>query len=558
MRETRRNLLKAGAGMATTGALASLAGCSGQIPEGIPIIGGGGGASAFYRQDLYAPGTVSDRSHYRFGALTPMAIAENEDEFDDGTFESLETYIESKFGNHNLDMDEIETLSSVDGGAVTVITGDYTAEDIADELEDNEFDDETETDNGYTIYLNASAQTCTAVSSEAIFTIHNGNALSAGSPIQVGETTDEGTTPTPAGPAADRNVDNLRSINVGETVRSQLTEDDPNGIRGYYEPVTFSGESGTTVEIRMQSEPGDTFLFLENPSGEVVARNDDYNSLNSRILHSLQSSGEYRIIATSYSSGATFPYTLSLSEVVTDLRSIEYGQTKSGRLDQNDPTGQRGFYEPVTFTGSEGDVIRINMRSGGDTYLMLQDPDGNIVAENDDYNGLNSQIDTTLGSSGEFTIIATSFDGGATFPYELQLQLRFSPDEMVSAVEGMVGVKSGNTDRLVDAVSAASDLAGAIGGGTIVSGVTSEPIERDVPENGLIEGAVARGYAINVDSDEGDLTAAAVFEDEGGVDAGDVEDWVDSSSTMSEADDLQESEQGRVGIVEGVIDTDDL
>lgn len=544
--------------MAATGALAGLAGCS-----QVPVVGDLMGGSAFYQDDLYAPGTVSDRNHYRFSAIRPADIANNEDEFEDETYDSFETYVEDQlFESHDLDIEDVETLTTVDNGGVTILSGSYNAEDVIGELEDNGFDDESETDSGHTVMLNAGDQTCTAVSDSSIVTMHSARALSAGEPVTV-----QTGTPAPSDGIAgtfDREVQDLRSMEYGESVRSQLDTNDPqsDGYRGFYEPVTFEGQEGDLVTISMESEPGDTYLMLEDPSGQRVARNDDYDSLNSRIEHTLQSSGEYTIIATSFSANDTFPYTLTLTggAVNQDLRSISYDETKTGRLDDSDPTGQRGFYEPVTFDGSEGDVITISMSSPGDTYLKLQDPSGNVVTEDDDGgDSYNSRINQyALESDGEYTVIATSYSSGATFLYDLSVDLEFSPDQMVSGVESIVGVGSGNTDRYVDAMEAANELVNVLGDGTIVSGHTTEPIESDDPENGRIEGSVATGYSTTVNGSEADVTAAAVFEDEGDVDAGDVDDWVSEHSTLNEADDLSESEQGRVGVVTGVIDTDEL
>lgn len=441
MRETRRNVLKAGAGLATTGALAGLAGCS-QVPVVGDVFGGGG---AFYQNDLYAPGTVTDRDHYRFSAIRPSQIDENEDEFDDDNFSSIEQFVETMYESHDIDFDEIDTWTSIDAGGVTVITGQYTPDDVVSELEDNDFEEETETDSGYRILLNGSQRTCTAVAGESIVTMHSANALGGQGQGQ--------------GQSADQSGDQMGTVN----------------------------------------------------------------------------------------------------RQVQDLRSMSYGETVRSQLDESDPQGFRGFYEPVTFDGTQGNEVTIRMVSRGDTYLMLQDPSGTVVAENDDHNSLNSQIGPrTLQSSGEYTIVATSFSDGATFTYDLRLTRAFNPEDMVDPVESIVGVKSGETERYVDEVTAASDLVGAIGGGTMVNGWTSEPVEVDEPASGQIEDAVAMGYAVQVNGSEANLTAAAVFDDQNDVDAGDVEDWVDEHGTLSEADDLSESEQGRAGIVTGVIDTDDL
>jgi len=178
----------------------------------------------------------------------------------------------------------------------------------------------------------------------------------------------------------------------------------------------------------MESANGDTYLFLYGPDGNRVAENDDYQGLNSQISTTLDENGEYTIIATSFDNEATFDYELSLSTEesaeAVDLRSISYGETRNGSIDSADPESEtyRGNYEPVTFDGESGDNVTIDMTSEDDTYLILLGPDGTIVAENDDYEGLDSRIETELPSDGSYTIVATSFDSRATFDYELTLE----------------------------------------------------------------------------------------------------------------------------------------
>ena len=222
----------------------------------------------------------------------------------------------------------------------------------------------------------------------------------------------------------------LRSIQAGQTRESELDENDPEAsfMRGYFEPVSFDGESGQSITIDMSSSQGDTYLFLYGPDGDMVAENDDHEGLNSQIRTTLEEDGEYTIVATSFSDEETFEYELSVTEsdssANVDLRSISFGETRNGSIDSDDPSSMtyRGNYEPVTFDGSADENVSIDMTSEDDTYLILLGPDGTIVAENDDYEGLDSHIETSLPSDGTYTIVATSYDDDETFPYELTLE----------------------------------------------------------------------------------------------------------------------------------------
>jgi len=226
----------------------------------------------------------------------------------------------------------------------------------------------------------------------------------------------------------------LRSIDVGETETGQIDGSDPqsNRFNGYYEPVTLEPSTDQAVDIEMTSENGDTYLYLLDSRDNVIARNDDGGrGLNSALQGvTLEGGSEYTVIATSYSSRATFRYQLSVQEGTAqtgaDLRSIQFGETARGEIDQNDPESNRfrGYYEPVAFNGDAGQTVTIDMTSDeGDTYLMLVDPNANVVAQNDDGgSGLNSSITGyELQTSGQYFIVATSYRSRDTFEYQLSL-----------------------------------------------------------------------------------------------------------------------------------------
>jgi|GEM_PF-2278034 len=229
-----------------------------------------------------------------------------------------------------------------------------------------------------------------------------------------------------------RGVQNLRSISYGQTRSGEIDSTDPTGYYGHYEPVEFEASEGDVVTVTMESG-GDTRLILLDPTGQEIAENDDYDGdFNSQIDRiGPLTSGTYTIIATTYSEDSLLEYNLSLEQTGTqtptqgaDLRSISYGQTRFGEIDSTDPTGYYGHYEPVEFEASEGDVVTATMESGGDTRLILLDPTGQVVAENDDYGGgLNSQIDRVGPlTSGTYTIVATTYTEDSLLEYNLSLE----------------------------------------------------------------------------------------------------------------------------------------
>lgn len=442
MDQSRREVLRVGAGLAGAGLLSGLAGC-GEVSN---VIDGGGSASAYYRDWLVAPDEIEMGDHYSYFSMRPSDMDGDEELSDTDAFDLLEEYVESDsaLGPTGVNFDDIDELTSIES-RILIAEGSFTLEDMVDELEDEDYDQEEELDSGSQIFLNGSAGKAFGVSSGTI--------------------------------------------------------------------VAASGS------LSMPSE------------------------------------------------GAQPPSPPSDGDTVTEnVRSISYGETVTGRVTEDDPEGDRGPQEPITFQGSEGDVITIHMLADEDTFLYLQDPDGNLVARNDDGgSGYNSSITTyTLQSSGEYTVLATSYSDSyytTEYTYRLSLDLLYSPDELVDTVETVIGVQNGDTESYEAANEYAGPLFDAVGGGVLATGQTYEQEEDDNPENGVLEDSVGKGLSFSLAGDgEFNVTGAVVYEDEGDVDDGDIEDWADEGTGLAneELDDISTSTNGNVGTFSGVCDVDEL
>lgn len=151
----RREALKFGGAI---GALA-LAGCTSQVP-----IGGGG---SDYADWLYAPGTVNDVDHYGFSWVRPATLDEHEDELAEDTFSSLERVADNVQDIVDIDLDEMEGLLRLNFEFPAVITGSFDVEDLAEDLEDADYDDEGDHE-GFTIFLSSDEFAAVGVSDSAV------------------------------------------------------------------------------------------------------------------------------------------------------------------------------------------------------------------------------------------------------------------------------------------------------------------------------------------------------------------------------------------------------
>lgn len=226
---------------------------------------------------------------------------------------------------------------------------------------------------------------------------------------------------------------------TGEFTLERGDGTDPDGDLA--RPVTFQGSRGDSVVITMASEAFDTHLMLEGPNGAVVAENDDIEFLtntDSRIRTTLGATGTYTVWCGSFD-GGTGPFTLSLERAAStgstatgsggvSAASITYGESRTFTLERGDGRDPRyaDLAKPVTFDGTSGDRVTITMESGAfDAYLVLEDPNGSIVTQNNDISGAggtDSQIRLTLSESGAYTIWAGSLSGDATGSFTLSLE----------------------------------------------------------------------------------------------------------------------------------------
>lgn len=107
---------------------------------------------------------------------------------------------------------------------------------------------------------------------------------------------------------------------------------------------------------------------------------------------------------------------------------ISVGQTVNGSLATSDcPLGDGSYYDAYSFNGTAGQTISVFMSASFDTYLILRNPDGSTLAQDDDGGGgTNSRIPSvsgqlTLPTTGTYTILANSFLANVTGPYSLTL-----------------------------------------------------------------------------------------------------------------------------------------
>ena len=223
-----------------------------------------------------------------------------------------------------------------------------------------------------------------------------------------------------------------------QTISSSSEED-------LYAVQADSGDT-ITADLTFSDDQGDLDMTLEDSAGSFL--DGAYSvSDDETIEYTVTESGTYYVRVYAFS-GAPNDYDLTVSTDESgtttpdgdddqlsdgpDLRSISFGESETGTIDTDDPTVEGYYHEPVTFDGEEGQAVDIEMTSEtGDTYLVLEGPDGEYLTFDDDGgDGLNSHIEGyVLPQTGEYTIIATSYSGESTFNYTLSLDEGEAPED---------------------------------------------------------------------------------------------------------------------------------
>ena len=176
------------------------------------------------------------------------------------------------------------------------------------------------------------------------------------------------------------------------------------------------------------------------------------------------------------------------------------------------------------FNAIGGEMVDIQLTSAAfDPVLFLFGPDGNLVWYNDDFNGLDSRLITTLPSDGMHIAFVASFDSLAIGAYGLTLDLFAGTNadgatSTISATPGLITADGGSTSTVTVQLNDAS-------GATITTGGDAVSLETDL---GSLSGLT--------DNANGSYTATLTAGTTGGIATvtGYVNGmWINSSATVA-------------------------
>ncbi|MGD1904155.1 MAG: pre-peptidase C-terminal domain-containing protein [Geitlerinemataceae cyanobacterium] len=175
----------------------------------------------------------------------------------------------------------------------------------------------------------------------------------------------------------------------------------------------------------------------------------------------------------------------------------------NGTLTPANETLQDGtYFEAHTFSGRAGQEVDITLSSSDfDAYLLLIDPDGNLIAENDDINpnNFNSRIQTTLPGNGTYLVVANTVRPQEQGSYNLSMTTALGSGAFqatlswntIDDLDVSVRDPDGNIVSFGEPVVASGGQLD-VDSNSLCAGVTSTPVENIFwPANGAPQGEYA-------------------------------------------------------------------
>jgi len=255
------------------------------------------------------------------------------------------------------------------------------------------------------------------------------------------------------------------------------------------EPLVFSVTSET-----------DTTLVISDPDGNWICNDDSGGSLNPRIALMAPASGEYNIWVGTYSEGAFGDATLEIAETAVTLDwnlAPNYGTFDLGAGFEPDPftvnlDAGGDVDASISLDNCRGFVtaapdVRLNYTAGAfplifsvdadaDTTLIVNDPSGAWICDDDSGPSLNPLIALDNPQSGQYDIWIGTYSPGPATPATL----------FVSEIAGQLG---GELNWDLDPLFGAIDLA---------AGFSPDPFSIELAAGGDVDASTVgdncRGY----------------------------------------------------------------
>jgi hypothetical protein len=215
----------------------------------------------------------------------------------------------------------------------------------------------------------------------------------------------------------------------GELINADLK--DKVQQNSFSKSYTFRMEKDKSYQIDLYSRTFRPFLRLENSNGNAVATDFDQFGQGgpATIIHRASKTEDFQIVATTINPNAVGKFTVTVKELTgkegapIELKFEKGRGVFQGNLGQADPRYAGKIHKLFIVKMEQGKTYQIDhMSRDFDAYLYLQDPNGTVLAQDDDGGeGLNSRIIHRANKTGEFRIVATSLGGRSVGAFTFQV-----------------------------------------------------------------------------------------------------------------------------------------
>ncbi len=226
----------------------------------------------------------------------------------------------------------------------------------------------------------------------------------------------------------------VRNITVGQTFSGALAAGDCRlSDNSALQNFTFTLAAETVLEIEMTSTAVDAYLFVLDANLNTIAEDDDGGptGTNARVVRSFPA-GKYFVLANAYDPNSFGAYQLSVKPApaacavgrATTLPStINAALTVTTACRLNDDS----YLDRYDLTIPARTTVRMDMTSSViDSYLVLLDANGKLIAQDDDAGvGVNAHIEVQL-EAGQYRLIANAAPG-QTGAYRLDVAAAVDP-----------------------------------------------------------------------------------------------------------------------------------
>jgi serine protease Do len=200
----------------------------------------------------------------------------------------------------------------------------------------------------------------------------------------------------------------------------------------------FQAMAGQELVIRMDAigDVDPLLVLLDGERNTIDEDDDSGEGSNARLVFEVPEDGEYIILASFFDPTDSGAYEIALQSLLSF--ATEGGELVSGSVVEGELTDE-AFETRYTFQGNAGDTVTISMSSIDgelDCYLVLIDPSGEVLAENDDHDSSeislfffsdSAIVGLSLPSSGTYTVLAQRYqgeEGRSEGGYELILEVQ--------------------------------------------------------------------------------------------------------------------------------------